>query len=442
MHWLSRARTLAVLAYSSTVPSRRHAAAWLAAAIVCAAAARAAGAEASEPLRLADVLAIAQQANPTLHVVRERVAALREVPAQVSAYDDPTLSWQAWDIPESLRVDAAENNIFRLAQKVPWPGKRTLAGTVAEREADAAEQEVHVAQLDLTAEVKRAYYALWLTHQKRAILTRDKLVVERVARTTEQKYGIGEATQADALRAQVELTHMSIELNTAGLAIETAQAELNALLSRQPDEPLGVPEDPPMQALDASAETLTDLAMQRRPELAAQRAAIAGERSGVELAQLERRPDFEFSVGRFVNYGRSDGFGAMASVTVPFVYNGKYDARTAEARAKLAGAEAELRRWQDRVRREVAQAYARARTAALQHGLARGTHIPQAEQALRVTESAYQAGSADFLSLLDTLRNLETIHIQHVEAEAALGTATADLERAVGGELPQPLARQ
>jgi len=76
------------------------------------------------------------------------------------------------------------------------------------------------------------------------------------------------------------------------------------------------------------------------------------------------------------------------------------------------------------------------RTAALQHELARDTHVPQAEQALRVTEAAYQAGTSDFVSLLDVLRNIQTIHLQHVEAMAALGKATADLERAVGGDLP------
>jgi outer membrane protein TolC len=325
-----------------------------------------------------------------------------------------------------------------VAQKVPWPGKRTLAGTVADRAADAAQQDVHAAELDLTDAVYRAYYGLWLAHQKRDILTRDKMLVERVAHATEQKYGIGQASQSDALRAQVELTHMAIEANTAALAIDSAAAELNALLSRAPDEPLGVPEDPPMQPLDASVDTLTALALQQRPELAGQRAAIGSQESAVELAQLNWRPDFEFSVGRFVNYGRSDGFGAMASVTVPFVYTGKYDAASAEARARLTAAEAELRGWQDRIRREVAQAYTRVRSAALAHGLARGTHIPQAEQALRVTETAYAAGSADFLSLLDTLRNVETIHIQHVEAEAQLAIAAADLTRAVGGTLPPP----
>jgi len=438
MHWWFRVRTAEVrICWLNSRRSRL--AAWLV--VGTAVSAAVAWGQSTEPLRLADVLDIARQTNPQIDAARENAAALRAVPAQVSSYDDPTLSWEGWDIPDSLNVGQAQNNIFRLAQKVPWPGKRTLAGTVAAHTADVAQEDVRVAQLDLDATVKRAYYDLWLTYQTRDILGRDKQLVERVAHTAEQRYGTGEAPQTDALRAQVELTHMTIQLESAALAIDTAAAELNALLSRPSDEPLGVPEGPTPRPLDASIDSLTDLALQQRPELAAQRAAIAREQSGVELAAINRRPDFEFSVGRFVNYGHNDGFGAMASVTVPFIYTSKYDAGSAEARARLATAEAELRRWQDRVRREVAQAYARVRTAALQHGLTTGTHVPQAEQALRVTEGAYQSGSADFPALLDTLRNIEAVHLQHVGAEAEWAKANADLERAVGGELPSPTVR-
>ena len=438
MQWSFHGGTIAVPACTSIRPYA--AAALLAASIAWSAAPRAARAQTAAPLRLSDVLETARQANPSIQAVRQRAAALRAVPPQVSAYDDPTLSWEAWNVPESWRVDQADNNIFRLSQKVPFPGKRTLAGTVAQRDADAAQEDVRIAELDIAREVKRAYADLWLSYQKRDILTRDRLLTERITHTTEQKYGVGTATQADALRAQVELTHMTIEVDTAALAIATAEAELNALLSRPPEEPLGIPDDLAKPPLDASLETLTDLALQQRPELAAQRAAIAGEESGVELADLNRRPDFEFSIGRFVNYGHSDGFGAMASVTVPIVNSAKYSAGSAEARAKLAAGEAELRRSQDTVRREVAQAYARTRTASLEYRLAHGTHIPQVEQALHVTESAYQAGSADFVALLDAVRSVETIHVQHVDAEAELAKAAADLERAVGGELPPAVA--
>jgi outer membrane protein TolC len=310
----------------------------------------------------------------------------------------------------------------------------------ATHEAVQSTHESEAVELEIVTAVKRAYFDLWLAYERLAVLSREKALVERLTHVVEERYGTSDAVQADVLRAQVELTHMTIEVSAAALAVQNAAAELNALLSQPPDQPLGVPEDVRVQPLSASVETLTDLALRQRPELAAQRAALAGDESGVELAQQGWRPDFELSFGRFINYNRSDGFGAIVSVSLPFVYGGKYTAATAEARAKVAAGEADLRAWQDRIRREVAQAYARVQTAALQHSLAEGTHMPQAAQALRVTESAYLTGGADFASLLDTVRRIEEVHLQHAGAAAELGRATADLERAVGGALPAPIA--
>ena len=121
----------------------------------------------------------------------------------------------------------------------------------------------------------------------------------------------------------------------------------------------------------------------------------------------------------------------MASVTVPFAYEPKYDAGIAEATARIASAEADRRRLEDRVRRDVEQAWLRVRTAKLRHDLFASTHIPQAEQALTVTEAAYQSGGVDFLSLLDTLRAVERVHLEHVDsaAETADGVGRARARR-------------
>lgn len=390
---------------------------------------------AAEPLRLDDVVAIALRDNPAIAGAGQRAEALGARPAQVSALDDPTLSWEAWDIPESLRVDAAENNIFRLNQKLPFPGKRRLAGEAASHEAEAAGEDVRTTRLEVRAAVTSAYADLWLAGERARIITRDRVLFERSARTAESQYAIGQTAQADVLRAQVELTHSVIEERTAGLAIEAARAELNALLSRTPDAPLGDPEPPLVQRIDTPLPALIERALASRPELAGQRAMIDRETSGVALAELGYWPDFEVSVGRFLNYGRSDGFGAMASVTLPFAHLDKYRAAVGEARVRVHGAETALRSLQDGVRRDVAQAYAKAKTAALEYELARTTHVPHAEQAVQTSEAAYASGSVDFASLLDALRTMQDIHLQHAEAAADYLRARAMLERAVGGPL-------
>jgi outer membrane protein, heavy metal efflux system len=388
-------------------------------------------------LKLADVLEQARASNPEIRVARERATAAAAVPGRVRALDDPTFSYEVWNAPDPFRVDRADNNILRLSQKVPFPGKRALAGEVAAREADMVGSETSSVELDVVTAVKRAYYDLWAAHELLHVYSRERGLVERFARVAEQKYGVGEVAQSDVLRAQVELTHSINRVTTQTLAIDGVRAELNALLSRSPGDALGVPENPPPPRFDPDPDRLIDLAVRSRPELRAQKAAVAREEASVSLARRDYFPDFEFNVGRFINPGQRDGFGAMAAISIPLAYKGKYDAGLAEARARLSAAQAELRRMQDRVQREVKQAQVRAQTALLQRNLFIGTHVPQAEQSLRVAESAYQTGGIDWLALIDTARTLESVHVEHIQAEADFEKAYADLERAVGEELPR-----
>ncbi len=397
-------------------------------------------AQAAEPrLYLADVLRDTRQHNPSILAARERARAAAALPARAAAWDDPVVSWETWNAPEPFKVGQADNNIFRLSQKIPFPGKRRLAGEAASHDADAATRAAQAIELDVLAEVAHAYWSLWQAHHRLTVFEREQILLQRIAHVVEQRYAVGEVAQAEVLRAQVERTHAQNRVTTEQLAIDTARATLDAFLSRSGDEPLGTPEEPVFPRLEPSPNRLVTAALERRPEMAAQAAMIAREETALRLARKGYLPDFELSVGRFVNYRASDGVGAMASMTIPLAFKGKYDAGVAEANARLASAQAERRHLEDMIRREVRQAFLRLRSALLQHDLFVTTHLPQAEQALRVTEAAYPTGSVDFLALLDSVRTIEEAHLEHIEAAGEAQKAYADLERATGslhGALP------
>ena len=399
-----------------------------------------ASAEDTGRLSLAGMLERAKAQNPELRAARERARAAAAMPAQARALDDPTVSYEAWNAPDSFRVDHADNNIFRLSQKFPFPGKRALAGEVAGREADRSNHEATGVELAVASSVKRAYYELWRAHARLGVLERERALVERLSRVVEQRYGTGDASQPDVLRMRVELTHVVNQVQTERLAVDRARTELAALVSETARDLIGSPEPPPPPRLPDSLPELVSAALERRPDIAAERAAIAREETAVRLAKRNYLPDFELSVGRFVNYRADDGFGAMASVTLPIFNGAKYGAGVDEASARLAATRSNERMAEDRTRKEVEQAWLTARTALLQYELFKGTHIPQIEQALRVTESGYETGTTSFLELVDTLRSLESIHLEHIAAQAEFEKAYAELEQAVGGELPRPAA--
>jgi outer membrane protein TolC len=394
-----------------------------------------------EPLSLEAVLTYARAHNPTLRAARSRVTAAQKMPAQASAYDDPLATWDNWNAPENLHLNEADNNIFRLSQKIPFPGKLRLKGAIAAKEAAQREAEAQAAEIDTAAQVKRAYYDLWLVYRNLQTYSRDKELVAQFARIAEQKYAVGQVSQPDVLRAQVELTRLLNRVATETLRLGKAQAQLNALLSRPPEAPLGAPQDPPPPAVTYSMADLESLTLKYRPELVAQVIAVERENLALALAHTAYYPDFEVSVSRFVNFRQRDGFGFAVSATIPFAFRSKYDAGVEEAIANQQAAQHELRRLQDLALFGVKQALVEAQTALEQLTLFLHTHIPLAEQTLAASQIGYQTGAIDFLSLIDSVRAVEQVHLEHLMAAANFEKAWAELERAVGKELPRKEAR-
>ena len=160
-------------------------------------------------------------------------------------------------MPEQLNVAHADNNIFRLSQKHSLPGQahaRRRVGRATRRDAGGARRRR--GRLDVEPAVKRAYCDLWLAHQRaRGLRARQRVLAERFAQTAEQRYAVGERPAGRrAARAGRADARAITEAQTGALAIDTARAELNALLSRPPDEPLG----------DAGGPRLPELAAERR----------------------------------------------------------------------------------------------------------------------------------------------------------------------------------
>src|SRR5262245_39441221 len=68
-------------------------------------------------LKLDVVLAYARQHNPTIKAAQSRLVAAQERPAQVSALEDPTLTYEGFNIPENFDLAHTDNNIIKFSQK-------------------------------------------------------------------------------------------------------------------------------------------------------------------------------------------------------------------------------------------------------------------------------------------------------------------------------------
>ena len=80
--------------------------------------------------------------NPELVAARKQWEAVTHRITQAQSLEDPTLSLQFWNAPQSFNVARSDNTILGLSQSFPFPGKRALKGEVASRSADMTEQAV------------------------------------------------------------------------------------------------------------------------------------------------------------------------------------------------------------------------------------------------------------------------------------------------------------
>ena len=390
-----------------------------------------------EPLKLPGVIREALAANPEIVAARQQWAAASQRIAQARSLDDPTLSVQWWNTPESFNLGQAKNTIIGLSQKFPFPGKLALKEEVASRSADITEQALRAKERDLIARVKQAYYELFLAHKAIEIHHEQIDLLTQFLQTAIAKFRTGKGSQVDVLKAQVELSTLHQQLPVLEQRRETAQAKINTLVDKDPRTPLGMPEEPRVERFARDLDELFQMAADTRPEVKAAGLAVQRNERARALAHRQYYPDVTVAVQRFQNFQANDGFGAIMAINLPFAFwtKPKYDASVQEAGAAVAAARADLQTLENMTRFQIRDVLAKVRASWEVALLYRTTVLPQAEESLASARAGYRTGRSDFLNLIESDRALREFQLAYYRALVDWQQRVAELEQVVGREL-------
>ena len=372
--------------------------------------------------------------NPELAAARKQWEAATNRIAQAQSLEDPTLSVQLWNIPQPFKATQADNTIFGLSQNFPFPGKRSLKGDVASRSAEMTEQAVRAKERELVARLKQAYYDLFLAQKAVQIHHQQVDLLRQFVEITNAKFRAGKGSQADILKAQVELSLLFQHRPALDQRRVTTEVMLNTLLDRDPASPLGVVEEPAHLPFTQPADDLHNLALNERPEIKAAELDVQRNEQSHELAQRQYYPDFNVAFQRFQNYQANDGFGAYVAMSIPFAFwtKPKYDAGVQEAAAAVAVARAQQHTVENMTRFQINDLLAKLRATDQVATLYRTTILPQAEQSLEAARVGYRAGKAGFLDLIDTQRAWRGFQLEYFKALVDRQYRLAELEQVVG----------
>ncbi len=383
----------------------------------------------------------ALQQNPEIKAMRRNFDMMRARVPQAKALPEPMLSYgymgNAVPIPpfDIQKGDPSSGRALSFTQELPFPGKLALKGRMANSAAEVEYWAYEQTRLNVIAEVKDAYFDLYYIYKAIETIAKNKELLEKFARIAEASYAVGRGIQQDVLKAQVEISRLIDQLTVLEQRKQTAEARLNSLLFREPETPLGRPEEIKPRDFTYSLAQLNEMALTSHPALKAQRRRIDREQYSVELAKKEFYPDFSLSFTYFNRPGMPEMYGASVGVKIPLYFWQKQRPAVAEASASAAVERERLENITTLLFFRIKDRYLAATTAQRLVKLYGTTIIPQSALSLESAIAGYEVGKVDFLTLIDNLVTLLNYELSYYEQLSNVEKAIAALEPLTGAEL-------
>jgi outer membrane protein TolC len=399
-----------------------------------------AGDRAAAPV-LDSLVAEALRNNPELRAAAKETEAAGERVRPAGALEDPMLEAGLLNAPiQPFRLNREDMTMkmLGLSQKLPFPGKRALREQVAAKDAETLKHGLRETGNRVARDVKLAYFDLALTDETVRLLQGNRLILEQFLRIAEGRYAVGQATQAEVLKAQTQLGRMGEELLRMERERPVMEAELLRLLGRRGSaSPIAV-ELPSLRDAAFNLEALQATALRERPQLLGLQSAI--ERSGktLELARKETEPDFDlrFSYGQRersqMGLPRDDLVSFTVAMNLPVWRQDKIEPRVAEAQALREQTLEVQQAQQNEVLAKLRQQVAIAEQSRKSVGLYETGILPQARLAVEATLSAYRVSRVDLLMLLDSQMTLFGYEISRAKELVNFNKALAEIDLLTG----------
>ncbi|UZM16736.1 TolC family protein [Pseudomonas kielensis] len=386
------------------------------------------------PLTLERALQSAFAHNPSLAAAQWEIGVAEGDRQQAGLIPNPQVSWEAEDTRRRSRTTT-----LMLSQPLELGGKRGARIEVAERAQDAASIELERRRNELRADVFQAFYNSTIA-QQRLLLTEQSLqLAERGLRVAQGRINAGKAAPVEAMRAQVQLSQVRLELRRAERDQATAYQQL-AQVTGAPQATFTRVEEP-TTALPAiaSPQTLLDR-LPTTAELRLARLQINQKEASLGLEKALRIPDLTVSIGSQYSETDRERVNLLGvSMPIPLFNRNQGNVLAAARRTDQAR---DLRNASElRLRSEVQSGLEQWATANTEVNAFNQVILPAAQSAVDTATRGFEMGKFNFLDVLDAQRTLFEARSQYLQAVADSTDAWVRIERIYGDTralLPTP----
>ena len=381
-------------------------------------------AETPAGLTLGELEAAAGSSHPALAEARADIEAARGQLVQAGLPFNPVLQYQSEEIGNE---GASGMHKVNVAQTFVTANKLGLARQLQAQRIEKRVAELQFAQLQILTRV-RTMFVRTLVAQRRAEITAQIVdLAEQSLNSVEALLQAQEVSRIELLQARVEVEQARIDAANATTQLENNRRGLAAAaaIDQLPPEPLIGDLD--AELTDTPWETLMARINAVSPEVAANNSELQRARAALQLAYAQVVPNIIGEVGVGVDAASDDTFG-IVGVSVPLPIRNRNQGNIRTARANIAAAAAAIDRTQYSLEARLAEVLARYRIARERYQRLRDTVIPDAEETLELSRTAFNAGESSFLQLLTAQRTLFATRLSALDSVVQAREALAEIE--------------
>ncbi len=356
---------------------------------------------------------------------------------------DPQFTFTEYIESVETRVGPQER-VFSVSQKIPLPDKLWIRKSKAFKASEVEYYNFEKMRIDLIYKITDAYYEYAYLSKAVLLMEENIKLLKNFESVAQSKYKSGLVQNQDLLKVQVEQGKLENDLLSLQDLKSPLVARLIALLNLPkmtilpwPKESL---EDIVMQDKYNEIDDLYEILKENNPEIQAISQQVEKSKDALKLAKREFFPDLtvgftQIDTGDAINSSLADsGKDAqmvMFSVNVPLWIN-RLNAGVQEAKASVKASENLLENKKNELLSQLALVHYKVRDALRQSQLYKDALLPKATQSLNATQSGYEGGKVDFLSLIDAQRVLLNFQLAYYRHNANFHQRLSELQSLLG----------
>ncbi len=388
----------------------------------------------SQVLTREAAIARALQDNPELAALRQQrgIAAAGVVISRTYPFNP---IWEAKVRaavgPESAGITNSVSNEHKVLVDVEVRGQGAHRRNAADAALSRTEFEVANQELLFAIRTARAFDGVLYRQEKLQLAEEAVHVNERAAEQVAKSVEQNQLRPADLIVIRAEVVDSRSQTGISRAALVTSWTELYRVLGITTERiTLRDTLEPPVGPLDEAA--LTEIALERRPDLRARKAALAEAESRLRLEIANRYGNPNVGPAYEYDPTRVNLIGLQFTLPLPVfnTHRGEILQREAERDRVLL----EIRQFEVQIRQDVRAAIQRTKQAEDTVRVYRTQILPELKKGMEAIEKLFAANEpgVDLLKVLDLRRKLLKARDGYLDALWEASQARADLAAAVG----------